>query len=228
MIPQLDQQAYGRNQDSFSNDISALGVLQGIKQEDTQNAFNEREYADQQANTQAAKAQNLLAMGLSNAEIAKSLGITEQQAAQYANMVTSGMMADISKVNRTNTGGSGSSGSGSKAKPSGTGGSSIESMYKAMLSSGYPEAYLAQNYKKFGIPAGQISTIVDGYKKWAKAQPGKTPTAAAGSTGTSVTVTGYGRLSFDEVEAMVDRGELLETKRGDGGYSYSKNPNYKK
>lgn len=216
MIPQLEQQAYQRDQDAFSNDMNALGVMQG-----------ERAYTDSRIDANSAKAQQLLAMGLSNAEVAQQLGITEQQAAQYAGMVTSGMMADIAKVNRTNTdrssgGSSGSGGNGGKG--------TITEMYQAMEDSGDPSTYLSRNYKKFGIPAGQINNTVAAYKVWAKNQAKDTnDTSGEENSGRNWTVvSGYGRLSYDEVETMVDKGELLEEERGDGECRYRKNPNYKK
>ena len=44
-----------------------------------------------------------------------------------------------------------------------------------------------------------------------------------------IRVAGYSRITWQELEAMVNRGEIIETYNPETGkYSYRKNPDYKK
>lgn len=72
----------------------------------------DQQYGDSRNDANFGKAQTLLQMGFSTAEIAQTLGITEQQAQQYANTVQAGTQADIAARNRSNQ----SDGGGAKPK----------------------------------------------------------------------------------------------------------------
>ena len=75
---------------------------------------------------------------------------------------------------------------------------------------------------------------------WAIMTGGSTGTGAdaEADVGASVTnqtgdgwirVAGYSRITWQELEAMVNRGEIIETYNPETGkYSYRKNPDYKK
>ena len=119
-----------------------------------------------------SKAQQLLSMGFSSAEIAKLLGITEQQAQQYASMVNQGMQLDLASAQATLNKklSSGSSGGSSPASPVNYGdhepegtnpAPALQSVYNkvrdtalALFSAGTPSAQVAAYLDSF---EGQLS-----------------------------------------------------------------------
>jgi len=160
MVPQLEQMQYGRYQDEISNDVTALGALQGVMQD-------ERDYQTDQEDKAFAKAQDLLSMGFSNAEIAKIMGISEQQAQNYASMVNQGMQLDVANSQATLN----------KKLISGTGGGSkpsyspdADALFDAARKSDNPQNFISSNYKKYGFTSS--SGLYTQYKDEYEYNPG--------------------------------------------------------
>jgi hypothetical protein len=125
-----DATAYGRYRDTVGDARYEQEYADTMEQRDLENSRwnmqwnnelgrqgveDERwntQYGDTRNDANFTKAQTLLSMGFSTTEIAGYLGITQEQADQYAAMVQSGMKADIDARNRSNTGSSGGGGGG--------------------------------------------------------------------------------------------------------------------
>lgn len=245
-IPELEQLAYSRYQDDLSNDLSNLSVLQSLDSTDysryqddlnqynTDRSFNYGIYSDDRAYEQQDKEDSYdLAIAMINAgampssEILRKAGISSDDATS---------MYDAVLAAAASTGSSSGGGGGYYSSDSGDGtGSNTDSttqIYEDMYNSGSPELYIAQNYAKYNIPKGQISNVLKGYETWLSKQKPEvdkgydTSEKDSGVTNANqkswVYVNGYGRLSWQELEKLVDAGKVKETKNANGTYSYKK------
>lgn len=141
-------------------------------------------------------------------------------------------------------GGSGGSGKSTGKSSESSEGQDYEGLYWAALHSGHPQQFIANNYKKYGFTSS--SGLYDGetgYLDWSEtATPGsaRDPEAIQRSqevqaqtvnrAGDSwIHVPGYGRLTWQELEKMVNRGEILERyNEKTGKHTYTANKNYGK
>ena len=181
-----------------------------------------------------------------------NLAVLAAQYGDYSGLRALGVNPDASGLYQFNLAASGgprtsggSGGSRSSGKSSGnSGGQDYEGLYWAALHSEHPQQFIANNYKKYGFSSS--SGLYDGetgYLDWVEtATPGsaRDPEAIQRSqavqaqtvnrSGDSwIHVPGYGRITWQELEEMVDRGEVLERYNAQTGkWSYTVNKGYKK
>lgn len=92
-----------------------------------------------------------------------------------------------------------------------------DGLFAAALASGHPKSFISNNYKSYGFSSS--SGLYDDYTGWASGQEEKeTPAAAAGSN--LVYVPGYGQITYDDAEQLVERGLVRETLDGNGNVQY--------
>jgi len=127
-IPALYEAAYGRYQNELNNDINTLSAVQGVdntgysRYRDTVGDYtNNQQYQDAlaQQNLENSMAKDettynrvleLLNMGLTTGQTASVLGISEEQATQYANLVKQTQLASLASKTKSSSGGSSSIG----------------------------------------------------------------------------------------------------------------------
>lgn len=114
-------------------------------------------------------------------------------------------------------------------------GTDSSTLFDDMFASGSPAAYLAANYKKYGIAYSAIAKVIAEYEKWAERSAQTETTPAPGTdTGNNaddtsdepeynvtnnhgdswVHVIGFGRLSWQELEYYVEKGQIVEQING--------------
>lgn len=240
-IPELEQQAYDRYMDELNLSLSDINLLQGLDNTDygryqdalnqfnTDRAFEYGRYSDDRAyNRQDKEDAYDLAIAMikagatPSADVLRKAGISQADADALYGSVTAGSYSGSGSGGR-----GGSTGTGSTGTDGG-----LESLYADMRSSGMPEAYLAAYYKKYGVAYSQISNILKGYYTWADGQAPQQDAGTGAEPDESVKnqngrswvyVPGYGRLSWQELQKMVDRGEVKETyNQSTGKYTYAK------
>ena len=223
-LMQRQQADHGMSRDTFLDSVTNWQLNQGAGQQAIENERYEDELAykkeqdalgwayqkDGNAYTRALQKWQLT--GVLDEAGAKVLGIpagTKTTDYQY-------QLAQMAKM--TTTSRSGDSGGGG-------GEPDYEGLYTAAQKSGNPDNYIATNYKKYGFT--KLTGLTGGYKDWVKGQDvGGQVTNQAGSSW--IQVSGFGRLTWAELEGKVSSGEILETKDSEGKYTYKKNTNYKK
>lgn len=89
-------------QQTLDNSRDDTEYTDSQRQQAWENEQYGNEYADSRSDTEESKAFSLLQMGFSTPQIASILGISEQQAEQYAGMIQSGMQGDVDATNRSN------------------------------------------------------------------------------------------------------------------------------
>lgn len=179
----------------------------------------------QQSNTQFDRAWQLINAGLSNEQIASSLGISSAEAAQIRNNVLA------SNAPRATSGG-GSSGSGGGGNNSKTQTTDLNNLYATIKSSGQdPAAWLTVYGSKYGLTsAGDITNIVVGYTDWKDSQSTEKPLPKAPDTSNGnisnensannwIKIGGT-RYSMTEVEKKIDKGEIGLRQLKSGKYEY--------
>lgn len=108
-----------------------------------------------------------------------------------------------------------------------------EGLFAAALKSQDPESYIYNSFKQYGFTSDK--NLYNAYLKWEEAN--KTPEAEPtqeyakvpkyddkvgnGNGESWVSVPGYGRLGWDELEKLVDAGKIKETEKN-GKYWYTK------
>ena len=202
----------------------------GIQRDETEYQHGQQEQALAQAQVDAI----LSAGGTPSAELIGASGYTNE----YVQVLEDAYRK--AEAERTSaSSGSGSSGSGRVT--SGGGGTGYNN-------GGLTTSQIIQMQEALGVtadgkwgPATQAAAGgLSADKAWAIMSGGSTGTGtdAEADVGASVTnqtgdgwirVAGYSRITWQELEAMVNRGEIIETYNPETGkYSYRKNPDYKK
>ena len=175
------------------------------------------------------QAATLLQLGFSSEDIANQLGIPLADVKAYAQLIRAGMMP-TSRSSGGSRSSSGRSGSGSSRSSSGSSGSgssgdySYENLYKNMAASGDPEAYLAANWRNYGIAYSMLDSVMEGYNNWVNSSgTNKNEDAEiVNQHGENwIHVPGLGRLSRQEFDELFENGEIIESFV-DGKYIYTK------
>lgn len=199
----------------------------------------------------ASMGQTLLSAGIMPSDSQLSaMGITADQANQYLQTLQLSQAASSSGGRKSGS----SSSSGSKSGSSTSTSSGYDDLAQEMFNSGITTAAKAKAYL---LSQGYSSTLATAYanayaedyrtlKKQHDDQQAdagtddSTPQKSYGWVSVSednpghggdnwIAVPGYGRLTWSELEKMVDRGEITETyDPATKKYTYRKNPNYKK
>lgn len=172
----------------------------------------------QQSNTQFDRAMTLISAGLSNDQIATSLGISSSEASTLRNNI---LAANAKKP----------SGSGGGDKPK-TPTTDLDTLYATIKASGQsPEAWLTYYGSKYGLTsAGDITNIVLGYEDWQDNQsvPSTLPKAPDTSNVNIINENsannwikiGGTRYSMTEVEKKIDKDEIGLRQLKSGKYEY--------
>jgi hypothetical protein len=252
-IQGVDNTAYGRYRDTVSDqkwqqefDISDYQWQRQFDANQEQNAytnrFNEQQYADSRTDANFSKAQTLLNMGFSSQDIADTLGITIDQANTYVARITApkktgggnpGPKKPTLTVAQVN--------SAIKAgnltqtvldayeyyygEPyTGTGAEDDMGIVETMLSFNN-DAQATQYLLGQNLQQWEFDYYMDLYEG-AKSNSGSPVTNVTDtqSGGTDwVMVKGYGRVTWPELETLVDSGEVVEKyDPATGKYSYYK------
>jgi hypothetical protein len=191
-VPELEQYAYQKDQNAKAASLNQLNALMSLDNQDYsrfrdtvgdqrynqewQNTldqqalenqrynqqwdFSQQQYTDTRSDADFSRAQTLLQMGFSSEQIAAALGISVDQVNEYAGLVKQQQLNSL----RTGSGGGGGGGGGGSNSTKGS--ADISTLYEDMMASGDPELYLARYYQEYGIPAGQIDTVIKSYKTW--------------------------------------------------------------
>ena len=202
----------------------------GIQRDETEYQRGQQEQALAQAQVDAI----LSAGGTPSAELIGASG--------YTNEYVQALEDAYRKAEAERTSASSGSGSGGSGRvTSGGGGTGYNN-------GGLTTSQIIQMQEALGVtadgkwgPATQAAAGgLSADEAWAIMSGGSTGTGtdAEADVGTSVTnqtgdgwirVAGYSRITWQELEAMVNRGEIIETYNPETGkYSYRKNPDYKK
>lgn len=202
----------------------------GIQKDETEHQRGQQEQALAQAQVDAI----LSAGGTPSAELIGASGYTNEYVQALEDAYRK---AEAERTSASS--GSGSSGSGRVT--SGGGGTGYNN-------GGLTTSQIIQMQEALGVtadgkwgPATQAAAGgLSADEAWAIMSGGSTGTGtdAEADVGASVTnqtgdgwirVAGYSRITWQELEAMVNRGEIIETYNPETGkYSYRKNPDYKK
>lgn len=97
-------------QTAYQNKTAAQQYADSQAQQAYTNKFNETQYTDSRTDQNFSKASTLLQLGFSTADIASTLGITEEQANQYATVVQQTKLKALTSSSSSGSGGSSSSG----------------------------------------------------------------------------------------------------------------------
>ena len=202
----------------------------GIQRDETEYQRGQQEHALAQAQVDAI----LSAGGTPSAELIGASG--------YTNEYVQALEDAYRKAEAERTSASSGSGSGGSGRvTSGGGGTGYNN-------GGLTTSQIIQMQEALGVtadgkwgPATQAAAGgLSADEAWAIMSGGSTGTGtdAEADVGASVTnqtgdgwirVAGYSRITWQELEAMVNRGEIIETYNPETGkYSYRKNPDYKK
>lgn len=167
------QFAYGQQQDEYDR-ASALQQL----------LYKYQYEADSAAASSAADwAELLLKNGaMPDAELLTAAGISSGSAQAMTDAYWKAL--NLKNTHRTSSGGSKSSG-GTTYPKSGTAGGDYEGLFAAAKASGYPKAFISNNFKNYGFSSS--SGLFDGYQDWEVGQG--TPAQSGGQSSDS---TGYG------------------------------------
>ena len=167
------QFAYGQQQDEYDR-ASALQQL----------LYKYQYEADSAAASSAADwAELLLKNGaMPDAELLAAAGISSGSAQAMTDAYWKAL--NLKNTPRTSSGGSKSSG-GTTYPKSGTAGGDYEGLFTAAKASGYPKAFISNNFKNYGFSSS--SGLFDGYQDWEVGQ--ETPVQSGGQSSDS---TGYG------------------------------------
>ena len=110
-----------------------------------------------------------------------------------------------------------------------TGSGDYESLFAAAQESGYPQSFIANNYKKYGFSSS--TGLYGDYSKWAENGGGDSGSDAqiGNRHGDSwIYIPGHGRFTYDEVENYVNSGKVIETyDSATNTYTYKWNGNKK-
>lgn len=167
------QFAYGQQQDEYDR-ASALQQL----------LYKYQYEADSAAASSAADwAELLLKNGaMPDAELLAAAGLSSGSAQAMTDAYWRAL--NLKNTPRTSSGGSKSSG-GTTYPKSGTAGGDYEGLFAAAKASGYPKAFISNNFKNYGFSSS--SGLFDGYQDWEVGQG--TPAQSGGQSSDS---TGYG------------------------------------
>ena len=167
------QFAYGQQQDEYDR-ASALQQL----------LYKYQYEADSAAASSAADwAELLLKNGaMPDAELLAAAGLSSGSAQAMTDAYWRAL--NLKNTPRTSSGGSKSSG-GTTYPKSGTAGGDYEGLFAAAKASGYPKAFIHNNFKNYGFSSS--SGLFDGYQDWEVGQ--ETPVQSGGQSSDS---TGYG------------------------------------
>lgn len=167
------QFAYGQQQDEYDR-ASALQQL----------LYKYQYEADSAAASSAADwAELLLKNGaMPDAELLAAAGLSSGSAQAMTDAYWRAL--NLKNTPRTSSGGSKSSG-GTTYPKSGTAGGDYEGLFAAAKASGYPKAFIHNNFKNYGFSSS--SGLFDGYQDWEAGQG--TPAQSGGQSSDS---TGYG------------------------------------
>ena len=167
------QFAYGQQQDEYDR-ASALQQL----------LYKYQYEADSAAASSAADwAELLLKNGaMPDAELLAAAGLSSGSAQAMTDAYWRAL--NLKNTPRTSSGGSKSSG-GTTYPKSGTAGGDYEGLFAAAKASGYPKAFIHNNFKNYGFSSS--SGLFDGYQDWEVGQG--TPAQSGGQSSDS---TGYG------------------------------------
>lgn len=202
----------------------------GIQRDETEYQRGQQEQALAQAQVDAI----LSAGGTPSAELIGASG--------YTNEYVQALEDAYRKAEAERTSASSGSGSGGSGRVTSGGGST------GYNNGGLTTSQIIQMQEALGVtadgkwgPATQAAAGgLSADEAWAIMSGGSTGTGtdAEADVGASVTnqtgdgwirVAGYSRITWQELEAMVNRGEIIETYNPETGkYSYRKNPDYKK
>lgn len=225
IIPTLYQQAYDRYLNEYSMMLQDLGAV------NTQEQLDYAKYLDQltQYNTDRNFAYDtyLGDFNVLQGKLSSLQGQDDVDYGRYLDQINLGIQKDETEYQR---------GQQEQAL--------AQAQVDAILAAGGTPS--AELIGASGYTSEYVQALEEAYRK---AEAEKTSTSSGrGSTGTgadaeadvgaSVTnqtgdgwirVAGYSRITWQELEAMVNRGEIIETYNPETGkYSYRKNPDYKK
>ncbi len=168
------QFAYGQQQDEYDR-ASALQQL----------LYKYQYEADSAAASSAADwAELLLKNGaMPDAELLAAAGISSGSAQSMADAYWKAL--NIKNAPKTSYSGGSKSSGGTSYPKSGTAGGDYEGLFAAAKASGYPKAFISNNFKNYGFSSS--SGLFDGYQDWEVGQG--TPAQSGGQSSDS---TGYG------------------------------------
>lgn len=151
MYQGLDSADYGKYRDTVSDTQWGMQYDDSQDQQALDNLRYDQQYGDNRDDANFSKAQNLLSMGFSTADIAQALGISQEQADAYAYKIN----------NPKKTGG----GSPVADKTS-------DDLYQDMKDSGNPEIYLYEHYGEYGLKSTGLPAILKAFQNWATTYTG--------------------------------------------------------
>lgn len=229
-IQGLSDNLYDRDYQKWSSDYQVgRDSINDTRYED-ETAYNREQEAldrENQLKQQAlAQALEWMQMGVKPDEaVGNAAGLTSKEIQDYVNAVQAQMLPKIG----SSGGGSGrsSGGSSSTTGAANTGLTEAErydALFRAAEASGNPKSYVSNHYKEYGFSSS--SGLTSDYEKWAELPAGQQEVARSNVTNQSgstwVHVPGMGRLSWNELERAIDKGEVSEYVGSDGKYRYVK------
>ena len=202
----------------------------GIQRDETEYQRGQQEQALAQAQVDAI----LSAGGTPSAELIGASGYTNEYVQALEDAYRKAEAERTSASSGSGSGGSGGVTSGGGGTGYNNGGLTTSQIIQMQ------EALGVTADGKWGPATQAAAGGLSADEKWAIMSGGSTGTGtdAEADVGASVTnqtgdgwirVAGYSRITWQELEAMVNRGEIIETYNPETGkYSYRKNPDYKK
>lgn len=232
LVQQMDETQYNRYRDTVADNQYAynmdyniyrdsVGDSQWQQQFDYNKEQDDRNYKYTAGNNAYDRALEMLKIGIMpDSSTLSAAQLTNDEARSYMQYYqelqnnspqtysgNSGRSAGTSSSRSVGTSSSRSGGtSGSNASGAGTAsGSGISDLFEDMMASESPQLYLAQNYKKYGVAYNQINNVLNEYNDWSKQK-----TATSGASDDYYALPGMGRVSYAELEQLVDSGKVKE------------------
>lgn len=231
-IQDLSDNLYNRDFNKWNSDYGVVRDSLSDTRYDDETAYNREQEAldreNQQKQQALAQALEWMQMGVKPDEAVGNLaGLTQKEISDYVSAVQAQMVPKTSGSgggSGRSSGGSGSSSSSSAPSAGTTEEERYDALFRAAEASGNPKSYVSNHYKEYGFTSS--SGLTTDYDNWAKLPAGQQEVARSNVTNRSgstwVHVPGMGRLSWNELERAIDKGEVSEYVGSDGKYRYAK------
>ena len=168
-IPELQQLAYSMYQDGLNADRADLNTLIGLEDNNYNRWLTDRNYLYQLARDQVGDQQTADALAYQKQQDKMNYDYQKERDAIEDARYDAEWQYKLQQAAAQAAGSSGGTRRSGNVTPTPSE-ADYEGLFTAAYQSGYPQSYIANNYKKFGLSSA--SGAYDGYKTWLENQNG--------------------------------------------------------